>query len=216
MNRSYSSGKTAMSYRHVVVIALISAAAFVSAREPESAMPASVAISGAWLRVQGDGRYSAGQPTAEQLQTLSAHGIGVVIDLRVDSETPELDEAALVRSHGLDYHNLPVGGAAGLTRGNVLALDRLIADAGDRPLLVHCASGNRVGAMMALREAWLRGATSEHALEVGRSWGMKGLESDVNALLQTKVQATVPSEQSLGRSQRTPSHAQSMRADTSD
>jgi uncharacterized protein (TIGR01244 family) len=205
-----------MSYRHVVVIALISAAAFVSAREPESAMPASVASSGAWLRVQGDGRYSAGQPTAEQLQTLFAHGIRVVIDLRVDSETPELDEAALVRSHGLDYHNLPVGGAAGLTRGNVLALDRLIADAGDRPLLVHCASGNRVGAMMALREAWLRGATSEHALEVGRSWGMKGLESDVNALLQTKVQATVPSEQSLEPSQRTTSPLQSMRADTSD
>jgi hypothetical protein len=121
MNRSYSSGKTAMSYRYVVVIALISAAAFVSAREPEPAMPASVVSSGAWLRVQGDGRYSAGQPTAEQLQTLSAHGIGVVIDLRADSETPELDEAALVRSLGLDYHNLPVGGAAGLTRDNVQA-----------------------------------------------------------------------------------------------
>ena len=172
-----------MSLRHVVVIALISAAAFVSAREPEPTMSSSVVSPGAWLRVQGDGRYSAGQPTAEQLQTLSAHGIGVVIDLRADSETPELDEAALVRAIGLDYHNLPVGGAAGLTRDNVQALDRLIADAGDRPLLVHCASGNRVGAMMALRERWLRGATPEQALAVGRDWGMKSLEPDVDALL---------------------------------
>jgi hypothetical protein len=81
---------------------------------------------------------------------------------------------------------------------------------------VHCASGNRVGAMMALREAWLRGATSEHALEVGRTWGMKGLEPDVNALLQTKAQATVPSARSLEPSQRTTSPLQSMRADTSD
>lgn len=211
-----------MSLRHFVVIALISAATFVSAlsvlsaREPEPAMSASVASPGAWLRVQGDGRYSAGQPTAEQLQTLSAHGIGVVIDLRADSETPELDEAALVRSLGLDYHNLPVGGAAGLTRDNVQALDRLIADAGDRPLLVHCASSNRVGAMMALREAWLRGATSEQALEVGRAWGMKGLESDVNALLQTTDQATVSSARSLEPSQGTPSRAQSNPADSSD
>lgn len=214
-----------MSLRHFVVVALISAATFVSslsvlsvlsAREPEPAMSASVASPGAWLRVQGDGRYSAGQPTAEQLQTLSAHGIGVVIDLRADSETPELDEAALVRSLGLDYHNLPVGGAAGLTRDNVQALDRLIADAGDRPLLVHCASSNRVGAMMALREAWLRGATSGHALEVGRAWGMKGLESDVNALLQTTDQATVSSARSLEPSQRTPSQAQSNPADSSD
>lgn len=208
-----------MSLRHFVVIALISAAAFVSvlsAREPEPAMPASVASPGAWLRVQGDGRYSAGQPTAEQLQTLSAHGIGVVIDLRADSETPGLDEATLVRSLGLDYHNLPVGGAAGLTRDNVQALDRLLADAGDRPLLVHCASGNRVGALMALREAWLRGATSEHALEVGRTWGMKGLESDVNALLQTKNQATVSSARSLAPSQRTTSQAQSAPAGNPD
>lgn len=208
-----------MSLRHLVVIALISTAAFMStlsAREPEPAMSAAVASPGAWLRVQGDGRYSAGQPTAEQLQTLSAHGIGVVIDLRADSETPELDEAALVRSLGLDYHNLPVGGAAGLTRDNVQALDRLIADAGDRPLLVHCASSNRVGAMMALREAWLRGATSEHALEVGRAWGMKGLESDVNALLQTKDQAAVSSVRSLEPSQRTPSQSQSAPADSSD
>lgn len=208
-----------MSFRHFVVIALISAATFMSvlsAREPEPAMSASVASPSAWLLVQGDGRYSAGQPTAEQLQTLSAHGIGVVIDLRADSETPGLDEAALVRSLGLDYHNLPVGGAPGLTRDNVQALDRLIADAGDRPLLVHCASSNRVGAMMALREAWLRGATSEHALEVGRAWGMKGLESDVNALLQTTGQTTVSSARSLAPSQRTPSQAQSAPADSSD
>lgn len=208
-----------MSLRHFVVIALISAAAFMSvlsAREPEPAMSASVASPGAWLRVQGDGRYSAGQPTAEQLQTLSAHGIGVVIDLRADAETPGLDEAALVRSLGLDYHNLPVGGAAGLTRDNVQALDRLIADAGDRPLLLHCASSNRVGAMMALREAWLRGATSEHALEVGRTWGMKGLESDVNALLQTTDQATVSSARSLAPSQQTPSEARPTRTDNSD
>ncbi len=208
-----------MSFRHFVVIALISAATFMSvlsAREPEAAMSASVASPGAWLRVQGDGRYSAGQPTAEQLQTLSAHGIGVVIDLRADAETPGLDEAALVRSLGLDYHNLPVGGAAGLTRDNVQALDQLIAGAGDRPLLLHCASSNRVGAMMALREAWLRGATSEHALEVGRAWGMKGLESDVNALLQTTGQTIVSSAVSREPSQRTSSEAQSTRTDTSD
>ncbi len=205
-----------MSLRHVVVIALISAAAFVSAREPEPSMPATVASSGAWLRVQGDGRYSAGQPTAEQLQTLSAHGIGVVIDLRADSETPELDEAALVRAIGLDYHNLPVGGAAGLTRDNVQALDRLIADAGDRPLLVHCASGNRVGAMMALREAWLRGATPEQSLAVGRDWGLKSLASDVEALLQANARASVRGTVLPGTVGQTLSPTESARSETSD
>lgn len=180
-----------MSFRRLVVVALVSAAASVSAlsvlsaREPEPAMPASVSSADAWLRVQGGGRYSAGQPTVEQLQALPSNGIAVVIDLRADAETPDLDEAAMVRGLGLDYRNLPIGGAAGLTRDNVQALDRLIADAGDRPLLLHCASGNRVGAMMALRERWLRGATPEQALAVGRDWGMKSLEPDVDALLRT-------------------------------
>jgi hypothetical protein len=70
--------------------------------------------------------------------------------------------------------------------------------------------------MMALREAWLRGATSEHALEVGRAWGMKGLESDVNALLRTTDQTSVSSARSLEPSQRTTSPPQSTRAEASD
>lgn len=211
-----------MSFRRLVVVALVSAAASVSAlsvlsaREPEPAMPASVASAHAWLRVQGDGRYSGGQPTVEQLQALPTHGIAVVIDLRADTETPDLDEAAMVRGLGLDYRNLPVGGAAGLTRDNVQALDRLIADAGDRPLLVHCASGNRVGAMMALRERWLRGATPEQALAVGRDWGMKSLGPDVDALLRASTQTAVPGTLLPGAAGQTLSPIGSTRADTSN
>lgn len=211
-----------MSFRRLAVVALVSMVASVSAlsvlsaREPEPAMSASVASADAWLRVHGDGRYSAGQPTVEQLQALPTHGIAVVIDLRADTETPDLDEAAMVRSLGLDYRNLPVGGAAGLTRDNVQALDRLIADAGDRPLLLHCASSNRVGAMMALRERWLRGATPEQALAVGRDWGMKSLEPDVDALLRASSQTAVPGTLLPGSAGQTLSPIEPTRADSSD
>src|SRR5690606_4186192 len=66
--------------------------------------------------------------------------------------TPDFDEASAVHAAGLRYSNLPLAGASDLTRENVLAFDTLLAGA-ERPLLVHCASGNRVGAMAALLAA---------------------------------------------------------------
>jgi hypothetical protein len=43
-------------------------------------------------------------------------------------------------------------------------------------VLLHCASANRVGALLALREAWHRGAEPQAALAVGIEAGLTGLE----------------------------------------
>ena len=50
------------------------------------------------------------------------------------------------------------------------------------PVLVHCASGNRVGALLALR-ASLNGADEEQALELGRKGGLTRLEELVRKRL---------------------------------
>lgn len=105
-------------------------------------------------------------------------GIRHVIDLTPDAETPGFDEAAAVRAAGLRYSNLPLAGAPDLTRENVLAFDTMLAEA-ERPVLVHCASGNRVGAMAALRAAWVEGRSTEEAIAFGKEWGLAGLEADV-------------------------------------
>jgi hypothetical protein len=49
---------------------------------------------------------------------------------------------------------------------------------------VHCASSNRVGAMAALRAAWIDGRPTEEALQIGRAWGLKSLEPTVRARLE--------------------------------
>ena len=110
-------------------------------------------------------------------------GIKLVIDLSEDSETPAFDEAAAVRAAGIEYRSLPIDGAAGLTSAHVVELDRLIAEAGKQPTLIHCASSNRVGALMALRAANLRGESSKTAISVGKSWGLKSLEPVVQQQL---------------------------------
>jgi len=60
-------------------------------------------------------------------------------------------------------------------------LDILIAEA-DGPVLVHCGSANRVGALLALRKS-MAGADDEAALEYGRKGGMTSLEPRVKEAL---------------------------------
>lgn len=146
-----------------------------------------------------EGIHSGGRISAADLPALGAAGVRHVIDLTADGETPDFDEAAAVRAAGMRYDNLPVRGAEGLTRENVVAFDRLLEGI-DGPTLVHCASGNRVGALAALRAAWLDGADDEAAVAEGRRWGLRGLEGEVRERLQReRCLATARGEEALAR-----------------
>lgn len=134
-------------------------------------------------------RVASGRLAADDVAVLQRAGIRTVIDLSVDSETPDFDEAAAVRAAGIGYRNLPIRGAADLTRVNVARFDRLLREAGAQPTLVHCASGNRVGAMVALRAALIDGSNAEAALAEGRRWGLRGMEPAVRERLQDWVGA---------------------------
>ncbi|MEG3791158.1 sulfur transferase domain-containing protein [Lysobacter sp. CCNWLW3] len=139
---------------------------------PHAAPPVAGAVS------PTPGVYAAGRIAAADIERLRAAGIRQVIDLTPDDETPDFDEAAAVRRSGLAYSNLALRGAADLTRDNAIAFDALMRSA-QRPTLVHCASGNRVGAMAALRAAWIEGRSADEAVAIGKAWGLKGLESEV-------------------------------------
>jgi uncharacterized protein (TIGR01244 family) len=128
--------------------------------------------------------HASGQPSIEALTKLGSAGVRTVIDLRPDSETPDLDEKAVVEKSGLIYRSLPIAGKASLTRENVLAFDKLLAETKEDNVLLHCASGNRVGAMMALRASWLQGKSPEEAMAIGKAAGMTGLTADVKNLVE--------------------------------
>lgn len=128
------------------------------------------------------GIFSGGRIAADDLPALRAAGIARIIDLTPDAETPDFDEAAAVRAAGMAYDNLPIAGAADLSPASVSAFDRLLRGS-DAPTLVHCASGNRVGALAALRAAWLQGADEEAAIAEGRRWGLRSLEGEVRSRL---------------------------------
>ena len=87
-----------------------------------------------------------------------------------------LDEA-----ESLDYSPLPITGADAVSVENARKLGELL-ESFDGPVVVHCGSGNRVGALVALLEAD-RGASAEEALEAGRAAGLTRLEGLVKERL---------------------------------
>lgn len=97
-----------------------------------------------------DDVWLGGPPSSTDLQRLAEAGVGLVIDLRTaEEDTDGAAEAALAQ--GMRYLNLPVG--RDLVDADVLARFSTAfeeATAAAEGVLVHCASGNRVGELWAL------------------------------------------------------------------
>jgi uncharacterized protein (TIGR01244 family) len=126
--------------------------------------------------------YSAGQPDPADWTAIAAYGVTTVIDLRPDAERPGRDEAAEVRRAGLAYRQIPVAAAQDLDFEAAHALwDEIESSPG--PVLLHCASGNRAGALLALAAVHDGGMAPEQALTLGREAGMTGTEPRVRELL---------------------------------
>ncbi len=132
----------------------------------------------------GDTVYTGGQPSPEQFTALATAGVKHVISFRPTDETPDLDEQALVTSAGMQFHNIAIADASALSRENVEALDAVLKAIGDDTVFLHCASGNRVGAMMALRANWLYSTPADKALELGKNHGLTRMEAAVVPLLE--------------------------------
>lgn len=128
--------------------------------------------------------YSAGQPTPGQLQSLAGEGVRTIINLRAPGESASFDEASEAARLGLRYVSIPVAGAADLVWSTIECFAKALQDArAHGGTLIHCASANRVGALVALEHRWIRGASLEDALIVGRRAGLAGLEPAVTLLL---------------------------------
>jgi len=127
------------------------------------------------------GITSSGQPSAEALAALAEDGYTTVIDLRSEQEDRGFDEATTVEGLGMKYVSLPVAGGDGVSYANAEELDRILSEV-DGPVLLHCASGNRVGALLSLR-AVLNGEDKEDAMTLGTSAGLTSLQPLVEQLL---------------------------------
>jgi uncharacterized protein (TIGR01244 family) len=120
------------------------------------------------------GVMAAGQPTGEQIQILAEEGYKTVINLRPPAEPHGVNEPAAARQNGMAYVNVPVT----LETLDQATVDKFLETMkkAERPVLVHCASSNRVGA---LYYAWLvleKGMPAQEAMAKAQAAGLRSPE----------------------------------------
>ena len=110
---------------------------------------------------------------------LAAHNFRTVIDMRTVTEGTR-EEKALVEGAGMVYVNIPMT-VANISEDHLKAFTEAF-EKSPKPVLIHCGSGNRAGAIWA---SYLisQGTDAEEALTEGRKAGMRlPLEERVRAV----------------------------------
>lgn len=127
------------------------------------------------------GMLIGGNPSTATLVAAVQRGYRVLIDLRATDEIDVGARSLELADLGLRFVHIPVVCHEDLEIAAQRLHATLAADTG--PFIVHCKSGNRVGAAFALRAHRHLGRSSNEALEIGLETGLCRLEPEVRALL---------------------------------
>ncbi len=125
--------------------------------------------------------WTSDQPSAADLEVAKQKGIRTVINLRHAAEQQDFDERAVVEKLGLRYTNLPWMKPEELT-DEVFAEARRLLNTAERPILIHCSSANRVGAVWLPWRVLDGGLSVEDALAEAKTVGLKKPEFEQRAL----------------------------------
>lgn len=171
---------------HARILALVLASASLLAScESTPAPRAPVAVEartcGAIQRLhEAGGVWLGSQPSKDDLGALHGLGVKTVVSLRQDAELKDWDEAAAVRALGMEWLAIPWQGPEQLTDEVIGQCRAALRDAA-RPLFVHCASGNRVGAVWIPFRVLDEGVDIEKAAAEARMIGLKTPELEAKA-----------------------------------
>jgi uncharacterized protein (TIGR01244 family) len=168
----------------ILALALILART-AGAQIPESMDPAEVAN----YRVVRPGLATGGKPSPETLERLMALGFKTIVDLRTESEGTAAEKQA-VEAQGLRYVSVPIS-AATFSVADVEAVAKVLNDPATAPVLLHCATANRVGAVWAVLQV-----QEGRSLEDAEAAGQKiGLTSPVMVEAMKRVATSLPVKQ---------------------
>ena len=137
------------------------------------------------LQVPFDSILTGGQPTFDQIKQAAETGFKAVVDLRTGNELPDPEqEKAWVEGSGMRYIHISISVAEGFTPQNAKVFAEALSGSENYPLIVHCKSGERVGAMFALKAFHIDEKEIEEALLIGKMAGLTKLAPTVRKILE--------------------------------
>ncbi len=124
---------------------------------------------------------TAGKLKGDGVAEAKALGFRLIIDLRRPSEDGVAEEKAEAAALGVAYENIPLAADASAW-DQVAAVEAALSDPANYPVLLHCGSANRAGAVWALYRS-RQGVDAVTAVEEGRAIGLTSREAMVRDLL---------------------------------
>ena len=114
------------------------------------------------------------QPDATALKLAhQKYGTKTVLNLRMPAEFKYFMEAQAVRDFGMEYHNIAFGPAKTLTDEVFSRALTVLRDSSKTPVLMHCKSGNRVGAIWYAHLVLDLGVQPDEAMAEARIVGLR-------------------------------------------
>jgi protein tyrosine phosphatase (PTP) superfamily phosphohydrolase (DUF442 family) len=127
------------------------------------------------------GVVTGGVPSDEDLRAAEALGYRTVVSLLPAADAG--DESERVARLGMRFGSIPSAGPADLTEDNARRLAEVLNAPDRRPLILHCGSGNRAGALLALEAFYVEHASAQAAIDLGEKAGMTSLRPVVEQRL---------------------------------
>ncbi len=137
-----------------------------------------------------------GQPTAEDFAESKKRGIKVIVTLRSDGEI-DWDEPATIKELGLDFHQLGFRAPTTLTDAIFDDSLKILADAKNKPVMLHCASANRVGAIWFAHRVLNDRISIDDARREAKTVGLRTPGYEIKALAYIEKRQNDKSEQSV-------------------
>lgn len=124
--------------------------------------------------------FLAGQPAAADLEKAREAGIRTVITLRREGEL-DWDEGRVVRDLGMEFRAIGFREPESLTDQIFDNVRDLLRDPVRRPVLIHCGSANRVGAVWIPYRVLDGGLDVDEAVAEARRVGLRTAEYESRA-----------------------------------
>ncbi len=147
--------------------------------------PKSIWIAGVPNAVQVGDVVISGQPSATAIGLLKIQGYRTIVSARAPGEVG-WDEAAEAAKNGLAFISIPMPSpVAEITDDQVARLAEAMQKA-ERPILLHCGSGNRIAGLWTVYLVEYAGVPVERALELGEKAGMRSVRAAVEKRLNSR------------------------------
>jgi uncharacterized protein (TIGR01244 family) len=134
------------------------------------------------VKTTGEKIFFGGQPAPEDFALFKDKGVKTIINLRSQEEVEGLafNEEEIVKELGMNYVHVPLKGGQ-LDDDHLRDTVKAIAGARASNVLIHCASGNRVGFSWSLFQGTEGDEDVAKAIAMGKDAGMRSERLEARA-----------------------------------